>query len=258
MNLGQAAGRLLMDLRDAFGPIAKDDDARRKTLCDQGDVDSNALILTALADQRPGDAVLSEESTDSDTRLTADRVWIVDPLDGTKEFGQGLAEFAVHIALWDSRAGALVAGTVDLPAQGVTRCTALAPIALAPLPVDRPIRIVVSRSRPPRQIAQICAALADLLDHPSGVEWSPVGSVGAKVEEVLSGRAEAYLHDTGFFEWDVAAPYAVARHNGLIAEHLDGSAITFNHRDPRVSDLLVCHPELHGPLRQALEAAGRS
>ena len=257
MEIGRAAGRLLMDLRDQYGPIEKADEHRRTELCARGDLESNALILGMLADRRPGDAVLSEESTDTAARLSADRVWIVDPLDGTHEYGQGLAEFAVHIALWDARAGAVIASTVELPAQGVTRCTALEPTARTALPTDRPIRIVMSRSRGPERIEQIRAHLAELLDHPYGVELCKVGSVGAKVEEVLSGRAEGYLHDTGFYEWDVAAPYAVARHHGLIAEHLDGSLVTFNHDKPVVRDLLVCHPALQGSLRAAVEAAGR-
>jgi len=254
MQIAQAAGRLLLDLRAQFASQDLHDPVVLTQLRSRGDREANTCILDLLARERPGDAVLSEEAVDNLTRLQAERVWIVDPLDGTWEYGQGLPEFAVHVGLWDATRGVLTAATVDLPAQGVTRSTALPPGKPAALPTNRPIRIAVSRSRAPKNLDAVLAQLAASLDHPWGVEAYPVGSVGAKVEEVLSGRAEGYVHDTGFHEWDVAAPYAVAQHNGLIAEHLDGTAVTFNLEVPFVSNLLVCHPALHAPLRAALQA----
>ncbi len=130
------------------------------------------------------------------------------------------------------------------------------------LPLDRPVRIVASRSRPPATLGATVERLAALLDEAGvahqGVEVVDVGSVGAKVNEILSGRADAYVHDTGFYEWDVAAPYGVASHYGLVPSHLDGSTVTFNHMPPYVTDLLVSRPALVGPLRTALRESTAS
>ena len=262
LRIAKEAGALLLDLRSSFGDVDPGDRARADQLRALGDRESHELIARLLAELRPEDALLSEEGKDDPSRLSAERVWIVDPLDGTWEYGQQRADFAVHVALWEPERFWLSACTVDLPAQGVTRSmtddTSGTP-ADAPLPSDRPIRIVASRSRPPKQLAAACSLLgsrlADLGLNAHGVEIVDVGSVGAKVNEVLNGRAEAYVHDTGFFEWDVAAPYGVAWHYGFPSMHLDGSKVTFNHMPPYVTDLVVAHPLLIDELRTAMSEA---
>lgn len=259
-EVAQEAGRLLLALREGFGPI--DDRDAANELRKRGDRESHLLIMERLSAARPGDAILSEEGKDDDVRLGAERVWIVDPLDGTYEYGQGRADFAVHIALWAPGPRELSACTVDLPAQGLTR-SVLEPVdGPGPLPTDRPIRIVASRSRPPATLPRTVELLAEALAasgiNRHGVEIIDVGSVGAKVNEIISGRAEAYVHDTGFYEWDVAAPYGVAIHYGLVPSHLDGSVAVFNQMPPYVTDLMVSHPDLVAPLRSALQAAAIS
>ena len=153
----------------------------------------------------------------------------------------------------------LSATTVDLPAQQLTRSVLDAVSEPAALPTDRPMRIVASRSRPPATLPLtveiLSRRLADAGITDQGVEIIDVGSVGAKVNEIIAGRAEAYVHDTGFFEWDVAAPYGVAAHYGLVPSHLDGEPVLFNHMPPYVTDLVVSHPALAAHLRAALQEA---
>jgi len=259
-EVAREAGQLLLALREGFGPI--DDKDAANDLRKQGDRNAHVRIMELLSGARPGDAILSEEGKDDASRLDAERVWIVDPLDGTYEYGQGRVDFAVHIALWEPGPRRLSACTVDLPAQGLTR-SVLEPVeGPAPLPTDRPIRIVASRSRPPATLPRTVELLAESLAasgvNEHGVEIIDVGSVGAKVNEIISGRAEAYVHDTGFYEWDVAAPYGVAMHYGLVPSHLDGSPVIFNQMPPYVTDLMVSHPDLVAPLRSALQAAAIS
>lgn len=242
------AGRLLVDIRARAGAIAPDDKAALKALRDHADRASHELIAAQLR-LSPGDALLSEEGVDDRGRLDARRVWIVDPLDGTWEFGQGRSDFGVHIALWDTTERRMVLGVVDLPAQGLARTSADVDAAVPPLPDDRPLRVVASRTRPPARLDAIVAELADRLDRP--VEVVNVGSVGAKVNEILSGRAEAYLHDTGFYEWDLAAPLAVAKHYGLSCVHWDGTEVQFNLERPFVRDVLVAHPAIADDLMRA-------
>lgn len=263
-DVAREAGQLLLALRSEFiaehGPVLEKEAANQ--LRDRADAAAHVLISEAIAAARPDDALLSEEGKDNADRLGADRVWIVDPLDGTWEYGQDRRDFAVHIALWEPGTATLSACTVDLPAQEIAR-TMLDQVDAPPaLPTDRPIRIVASRSRPPATLAAAVQILARRLAasgaNAHGVEIVDVGSVGAKVNEILCGRAEAYVHDTGFYEWDVAAPYGVAEHYGLIASHKDGSAVTFNHMPPYVSDLVVAHPALHADLLEALAEAASS
>ncbi len=262
-SVAAEAGRLLLELRDGFGPV--EDKDRADALRKQADASSHELIVARLAQARPGDCVLSEEGADDLARLGAERVWIVDPLDGTWEYGQGRVDFAVHVVLWHADpaapgGGRLSAGTVDLPAQGLARRSDDVPVPARALPQDRPVRIVASRTRPPAVLADVVAALdASLREqgHPHGVEVIDVGSVGAKVNEILSGRAEAYVHDTGFYEWDVAAPLAVAHAHGLTASHVDGSPVSFNRERPYVTDLLVGLPAFAEQLRAGmLRASG--
>jgi 3'(2'), 5'-bisphosphate nucleotidase len=232
--LAGRAGELLLRLREEIG---FDDPAG---LRDAGDRRSHDLILAELAAHRPADAVLSEEGVrDAPERLTADRVWIVDPLDGTREYGEaGRTDWAVHIALWSAALATesqLLAGAVALPAQGRVLVSDPAP-AYPVRRTDGPPRLVASRSRAP----QFLTALAGELD----AEWVPLGSAGAKISAVVDGDVDLYVHAGGQYEWDSAAPVAVAQAAGLHTSRLDGSPLTYNHADPWLPDLVVCRVEL--------------
>ena len=186
-----------------------------------------------LAEHRPDDAVLSEEATDDKARLRAGRVWIIDPLDGTREFSEPPRDdWAVHVALWED--GELVAGAVAQPALGETFSTGR-PSVVPPRTSDRP-RIAVSRSRPP---AFVEALAADL-----DAELVPMGSAGVKVMSVVRDIADAYVHAGGQYQWDNAAPVAVARAAGLYCSRVDGSPLVYNEDDTSLPDLIVCRPEL--------------
>ncbi|TNY37228.1 3'(2'),5'-bisphosphate nucleotidase CysQ [Thermomonospora catenispora] len=239
-ELATAAGRVLLDIRARVGH------ADGKALKDAGDRGSHEFLTAELAKARPADAVLSEEGKDDPARLEAERVWIVDPLDGTREFSEeGRTDWAVHVALWER--GRLVAGAVALPAQGRTLHTAAdggAVVSVAsgrtPLTVPEPtpgvLRIAVSRTRPPRFVQR----LAERLE--AKVELVPIGSAGAKISAVLLGDVDAYVHAGGQYEWDNAAPAAVALAAGAHATRIDGTAPTYNNRDVLLPDILVCHP----------------
>lgn len=231
-ELATAAGRLLLQVREAVPP------AQRK---DEGDRRSHEFLVQALRSARPADAVLSEEGADDKARLSADRVWIVDPLDGTREFGeQGRTDWAVHVALWER--GRLVAGAVALPAQGVTFRSDDPP----PLPEPgSPLRLVVSRSRPPALVEGLAGRLGAVL--------VPMGSAGAKAMSVLQGLSDAYVHGGGQYEWDSAAPVAVALAAGLHASRLDGSPLRYNQDDTLLPDLVVCHPAIAERVLAAIE-----
>jgi len=260
--IAREAGAMLLALRTSYGILDPSDTDRATRLRKEGDLVAHEFLAAALAEHRPHDALLSEEGKDDDRRLTADRVWIVDPLDGTWEYGQFREDFAVHVALWVSARQVLAACTVDLPAQGLTRSVLDEVGGPAPLPVDRPIRVVASRSRPPKSLPGAIEILSERLAQAGitdrGVDIVDVGSVGAKVNVMLSGGAEAYVHDTGFYEWDVAAPFGVARHYGYEASHVDGRAMTFNHMPPYVPDLVVSHPLIAVALRESLAQAATS
>lgn len=231
-DLATEAGERLLKLRARYG--FED----QRALRDAGDRASHVFLMEALKRLRPGDAVLSEEATREERadprRMSARRVWIVDPLDGTREFGEeGRSDWAVHVALWED--GKLSAGAVALPAQGRTLTTARPPVLPEPQPGGR-IRITVSRSRPP----QLVRDLADLLD----ADLVPIGSAGGKIAAVLSGEVEAYVHAGGQYEWDSAAPVAVALAAGAHASRVDGSPLTYNRADPWLPDILVSLPGL--------------
>ena len=217
-ELAERAGTLLLELRAA----GRDGKA--------GDAESDRFLLAELAARRPEDQVLSEESPDPAARLAARRVWIVDPLDGTREFGEaGRTDWAVHVALWQD--GELAAGAVALPARGEVR-TSHRP---RPRLVSEALRrIAVSRTRPPAWVHPVAEEL--------GAELVGMGSAGAKVDAVLRGEVDAYLHDGGQYEWDSAAPVAVARAAGLHASRVDGGALRYNQSNPWAPDLLVCEP----------------
>ncbi|HWH31413.1 MAG TPA: 3'(2'),5'-bisphosphate nucleotidase CysQ [Egibacteraceae bacterium] len=242
-ELARRAGEALLELRAE----AERDPGRRWTLRDDGDLLAHRLLMDALRQARPGDAVLSEEGRDHPARLTAERVWIVDPLDGTREYGDPPRDdWAVHVALWSATAGDLVAGAVALPARGVVLSTAEASAPLRQAPPAP--RLLVSRSRPHPLVTHVIAPAVD------GV-LVPMGSAGAKAMAVVLGEAEVYAHAGGQYEWDSAAPVAVARAAGLHASRLDGSPLVYNREDPYLPDLLICRPELADRVLAALAAA---
>ena len=236
-RIAAAAGGLLRDLRGRMHAEGIDP----RVMGETGDAWADALILRRLAEQFPGDAVLSEESADDRARGDADRVWIVDPLDGTREFGEpGRRDWAVHVALWQD--GELCAGAVDLPALGQTLST-----PTVPPPAQRrdgPLRLLVSRSRPPG----MAVALADRL----GGELVPMGSAGAKAMAVVRGEADVYAHGGGQYEWDSAAPVVVARAAGLHTSRLDGAPLVYNRANPWLPDLLICRSEHAARVLEAL------
>jgi 3'(2'), 5'-bisphosphate nucleotidase len=239
-DLAGQAGQRLLDLRARGG----DPDVLRKA----GDRLSHEFLTAALAGQRPGDVVLSEEGADNPARLGARRVWIVDPLDGTREFGEpGRTDWAVHVALWERAgdgSGDLTAGAVALPAQGTVLSTAEPPPPLPDGEAPAKVRIVVSRSRPPGFVRDISGLI--------NAELVPLGSAGAKVAAVVCGEVDAYVHGGGFYEWDTAAPVAVARAAGLHASRIDGSALAYNQPDLLMPDILVCRPAVAGILLRAI------
>jgi 3'(2'), 5'-bisphosphate nucleotidase len=202
-------------------------------LKDAGDAAAQRFIAAQLSARFAADAVLSEEAADDGDRLTNRRVWIIDPLDGTREFSEPPRDdWAVHVALVED--GALVAGAVALPALGLT-LTSSGPFVRHE-PTGRPPRVLVSRTRP----TEHASAIADVL----GGELVPMGSAGAKAMAVVRGVADVYAHSGGQFEWDSAAPVAVAVAAGLHASRLDGSPLQYNQPNPWLPDLLICRPEL--------------
>ena len=254
-ELAREAGQRLLDLR-AGG------DVPAEALRDAGDRLSHEYLMAELARLRPSDAVLSEEGADDQARLAARRVWIVDPLDGTREFGEeGRDDWAVHVALWERGArggrgtptagtpaiGTLTAGAVALPAQGRVLSTVRPPRLQGTPDSARTLRLVVSRSRAPRLVQQVAGLLK--------AELVPCGSAGAKVATVLSGETDAYIHAGGFYEWDTAAPVAVALAAGYHASRIDGADIEYNRADPLMPDILVCRPAIAGLLLEAIREA---
>lgn len=243
--LAERAGEHLVKIR-RFG---EEQGMTPEEIGDLGDSQANDLILGALAEARPSDAFLSEESVDAPARLTADRVWIIDPLDGTREFRTpGRTDWAVHIALWervDETSGRLTAGAVAMPALGSVFVTDAPVLRTTPArAIDTPISVVVSESRRPAMIE----ALTKLLP----LELVPMGSAGAKAMAVLRGEVDAYLHSGGQWEWDSAAPVAVAMASGIHATRIDGSPLRYNEANPYLPDLLLCRPELAHQLLNAI------
>jgi 3'(2'), 5'-bisphosphate nucleotidase len=208
-----------------------------------GDAMSHVLLSRALDVHRPGDVVLSEEADADPPRLDAERVWIIDPLDGSREYADGRADWAVHVAL--SVDGVPGACAVALPALGRVMSTAHNPRLRDRDPGQ--LRIAVSRTRPPE--------LAERVAHRLRGKLVLMGSAGFKAMAVLTGAADAYLHAGGQYEWDSAAPVGVAVAAGLHASRIDGSPLIYNRPDPELPDLLICRPELAGALLGAVEAA---
>jgi 3'(2'), 5'-bisphosphate nucleotidase len=228
-RIADAAGTMLLRLRERLRDTSTDMAELRAA----ADHSSNEVILAELAATFPGDAVLSEEGRSDPRRFEARRVWIVDPLDGTREFAEaGRSDWAVHVALWaDER---LAAGAVALPALGLTLSTRTPTVV--PTATSRRPRLVVSRTRPPEVTERLRAAL--------DAELVPMGSAGAKAMAVVRGEADVYAHAGGQYEWDSAAPVAVAASAGLHVSRLDGAPLRYNQPDPWLPDLLICRPEL--------------
>lgn len=233
------AGRRLLEVRT--------EGLEGRELKDAGDAAAQELIAGLLATYRPADAVLSEEAADDPARLTADRVWIIDPLDGTREFSEPPRDdWAVHVALWAD--GELVAGAVAQPALGETFNTAEPPV-VAPATSARP-RIAVSRTRPPAFVEALAAEI--------DAELVPMGSAGVKVLSVVRDISDAYVHAGGQYQWDNAAPVAVARAAGLHCSRVDGSPIVYNEASTSLPDLVVCRPELASQILDFISRHGVS
>lgn len=244
-DLAADAGRLLLAIRDEFGFDHPWD------LGDIGDARANELLLRRLKAERPGDAVLSEEAPDDLVRLQADRVWIIDPVDGTREFATARRpDWAVHIALWQrvgGPEGAITDAAVALPATGEVFRSDTVSAAPRRDPAA-PIRITASANRPPR----VLFGMAEILDF----EMVRIGSAGAKAMAVVRGDVDAYVHAGGQWEWDSAAPAGVLQAAGMHTSRLDGSPMLYNRPDPYLPDLLMCRPEFADVLLDAIRTAG--
>ena len=233
-HLAEVAGKLLIEVR-ASGVLSL------KALGKAGDATANQFLIHALRQQRPEDGLLSEESKDTEERLSKNRVWIVDPVDGTREYGEARTDWAVHVAL--AVDGVPAIGAVALPGLGVVLRTD-APGTVPPAP--EVLRMVVSRTRPAKEATEVAERL--------GAELVPMGSAGAKAMAIVRGEADIYLHSGGQYEWDSCAPAAVALAHGLHASRIDGSPLVYNQADVYMPDLLICRKEHAG--RVLAEVAG--
>jgi 3'(2'), 5'-bisphosphate nucleotidase len=231
-RLAEAAGRILLELRASSV-------LEGRALGDAGDATAHQFLTHALRHARPDDGLLSEEGAADPARLEKRRVWIVDPLDGTREFSERRPDWAVHVALVID--GVAVTGAVAQPDMGVTHSSAGPCVGLCG---GDPLRLVVSRTRPPAEAERAAKVL--------GAELVPMGSAGAKAMAVVRGEAHAYVHSGGQYEWDSAAPAAVAAAAGLHVSRIDGSPLVYNRADPYLPDLIVCRPELSERLLAAV------
>ncbi len=222
-HLAEVAGRLLITVRDS-GVLVD------KALGSAGDATANQFLCHALRASRPDDALLSEEERDNADRIDQARVWIVDPVDGTREYGEARTDWAVHVGLAIDGVASL--GAVALPDAGLV-LRSDRPGVVPPAPAQ--LRMVVSRTRPAKEAIAVAQAL--------GAELIAMGSAGAKAMAVVRGQADIYLHTGGQYEWDSCAPVAVARAHGLHASRADGSPLVYNRRDTYMPDLLICRPE---------------
>lgn len=231
-QLAEDAGRILMEVRASGRHHGKE-------LGRAGDLEANAVLVKALGELRPDDGLLSEEVKDNPTRLAKRRVWIIDPLDGTREYSEGRDDWAVHVAL--AIDGTASDGAVALPALGMVLRSDL---PLEPVAAPARPRIVVSRTRPPAEALTVAEAL--------GAELIPMGSAGAKAMAVVRGQAEIYLHSGGQHQWDNCAPVAVASAHGLHCSRLDGTPLVYNGRETELPDLLICRTEWALPILDQL------
>lgn len=232
-QLARDAGALLVSLRNDL--TAKGFDQR--SIKNAGDRESHVWLMERLAELRPEDPVLSEEGRDNSHRLSSSRAWIIDPLDGTREYGEGRDDWAVHVAL--AIDGEPTIGAVSLPSLDHVLSTASPPV-VPDRPADRPPRLVVSRSRAPF----VAHAVAESLN----ADFLPMGSAGAKAMAIVLGIADIYVHAGGQYEWDNCAPAAVALAAGLHVSRIDGSPMRYNNPDPYLPDLVICRKEFAAPV----------
>lgn len=225
-HLAEVAGRLLIEVRES-GVLSL------KALGKAGDATANQFLCHAISEQRPDDGLLSEESKDTEERLGKSRVWIVDPVDGTREYGEARTDWAVHVAL--AIDGVATVGAVALPGLGLV-LRSDRPVDVPPAP-ER-LRMVVSRTRPAREATEVAERI--------GAELVPMGSAGAKAMAIVRGEADIYLHSGGQYEWDSCAPAAVAAAHGLHVSRIDGSPLVYNRSDVYMPDLLICRQEHAG------------
>jgi 3'(2'), 5'-bisphosphate nucleotidase len=236
-DLAEEAGHLLVKLRNRLAA----EDTPPAVLKAEGDRQAHEFLMERLLAARPGDAILSEEGKDDLVRLGAERTWIVDPLDGTREFSEvPRSDWAVHVALVENNRP--IAGAVALPALGMVLSTASAHV-LDPNPASPP-RMIVSRSRPPAAAVHVAEAM--------GADLVQMGSAGAKAMAVVRGECEIYAHSGGQYEWDSCAPVAVAAAAGCHVSRIDGSELLYNQEDVYLPDLLICRPELAAAALEAL------
>jgi 3'(2'), 5'-bisphosphate nucleotidase len=233
-HLAAQAGQLLLELQ-------RSGQFEGKELGKQGDHVANSYLMAELQTHRPDDAILCEEVSDTAHRLSASRVWIIDPLDGTREYGESRTDWAVHVAL--AIDGVAVVGAVALPGLDLTLTsgtTTALPLANAPL------KMLVSRTRP--------AAEAVAVAHALGAELLPMGSAGAKAMAVVRGEADIYLHSGGQYEWDNCAPVAVAQAYGLHCSRIDGTPLRYNCKNPYLPDLLICRTDMADTILQLVQS----
>ena len=222
-HLAEVAGKLLLEVRDS-GQLSP------QALGKAGDQTANQYLCDAIREQRPNDGLLSEEEKDNPDRLSKSRVWIIDPVDGTREYGEGRADWAVHVAL--AVDGVPLIGAVALPSLDlVLRTDQPKPVPPAP----EKLRMVVSRTRPAKEALAVAEHL--------GAELIPMGSAGAKAMAVVRGEADIYLHTGGQYEWDSCAPAAVAAAYGLHISRVDGSPLVYNQANVYMPDLLICRKD---------------
>ncbi len=231
MTDAQLAADLANEARNLLLRLQQSGELEGKALGAEGDRIANAYLCKALRRERPEDAMLSEEETDCISRCAVSRVWIIDPLDGTREYSEGRSDWAVHVAL--AVDGVARDGAVALPGLGVSLSSATPPALQT---INAPLKMVVSRSRPAPEAIKVADAL--------GAELLPMGSAGAKAMAVVRGEADIYLHTGGQYEWDNCAPVAVAQAAGLHCSRIDGSPMHYNNANPYLPDLLICRAEL--------------
>jgi len=248
-QLAVKTGELLVGLRNHAHSLETVSDEFHAALAQEilggeGDSVAHSYLFEQLTKLRPNDVVLSEEGDLEVARTSAKRIWIIDPLDGTAQYSTGGPDFAVHIALWEATSDApsnISVAAVSVPMRNEIWTTSDVPVVLTDS--SRPIRILVSRSRPPREIATVIAALELKYPDRGSVEVIPMGSVGAKVGAIISGEADIYFNTGGFYEWDLAAPLGVAIHYGLSVTDSRGDTIALNQANLLVRDVLITRPE---------------
>lgn len=249
-KLAVDAGQLVSGLRAHAAELGDSSDETqvsmaKEVLGNEGDRAGHNYLTQQLATLRPADAVISEEDAPDTVRGTSQLVWIVDPLDGTSEYSSGRSDYAVHVALWDANSnlpGKIAVASVAVPE--LDKVWSMDDTPIAPSTYDGPIRILVSRTRPPRELDRVVADLEEAFAHRGPVQIIQMGSVGAKVSYMLDGNADVYLNTGGFFEWDLAAPLGVACHHGLVVCQINGEPFSFNQANLKLTGALICRPEL--------------